>query len=172
MIKALHGVFALIFFCAAAKAQYQNSSTEALVIPDVQRLPLRQEISLDNKPLISVGLWSKEGKCYLQIYPSSTPIDLDMKAPCDVMTKGAAHSFVPSVLQNKKTDGLLEISFEVVGDLKHYLSMRGECSKKYKVVNVKWAKGNGQPSANLSAELDASNNKNGIKCPRAYSEMK
>jgi hypothetical protein len=166
--RFLLGIFILAFLCASAKAQNKVPAPEFLLIPDAPRLPLWQQIPLNGKPLITIGLWDKEGVCYSQIFGNSAIVDIEMKAPCDVMTKGAANSFIPLVEQNKKTDGLLEISFEVAGDLKYYPAMRAECSKKYKTITIKWVKGSTKANVVVSNELDADTTKSGIKCPRAY----
>jgi len=102
----------------------------------IQYIPLKKN---DSKKLAQVKIRESSGQCNL-IIGNLPKIKLEMAAPCDLQTLGSMYAFRPRIEFKENLGTPDEISFEIVGNLKYYPSIRSECSKISRVITIQWKK--------------------------------
>lgn len=140
------------------------------------RLPLLQEVSVSKTKTINISLLEVDGQCHLSM--GTLKANLEMPAPCDIKTKGAAYGFKPSVTYNESTDKITEsteVSFSIVGGLKFYPERRTECGEFRRIVRLKFKKNSESkalvPFLDLSEIMLRQGNMSS-HCPRQYDDLK
>jgi hypothetical protein len=150
--------------------------TDGVDIPAYPRLSLEQRIPLSKNHSTVAQVWEKGGRCWMKV-GQLPEFDTELASPCDIRTRGPSGGFAPNVTYNSTSDVPADVVFEVVGGLKYYPKLRGECGMTWREVKIKWdaaakPRQPARPRIDLSPLTLSANSNATVRCPRAYVEIK
>jgi hypothetical protein len=149
---------------------------DGLDIPTYPRLPLEERVPLSKSHSTVARVWEKGSRCWLKV-GQLPEFDTELTAPCDIQTRGSSGGFAPDVTYNSASDAPADVAFEIVGGLKYYPKLRGECGATWRMVKIKWdaaaaPRQPARPRIELSPVTSSANSNGTVRCPRAYVEIK